>query len=171
MESQSNPGDIPDVEEAQPFQKMLVPTDFSLASEHALERARLLAGEGGAEVTLLHVVVTGPFSPVARSADSGGLVVKPEIEQTLKQELGRLRAEHLPEVKRAKEIVVVAKNAAIGICDYAQKNKVDLIVMAKRGRGAMPRTMIGSVTEKVVRHCGCAVLTFRAGTQASQKAG
>ena len=43
-------------ESDRPFQKILVPTDFSPCSARAIERAMALAGECDAVVTLLHVV-------------------------------------------------------------------------------------------------------------------
>ena len=48
-----------------------------------------------------------------------------------------------------------------GILEYAQKQNVDLIVIATRGHSTLERLLIGSVTERVVRHAKCAVLTVK----------
>lgn len=44
------------------------------------------------------------------------------------------------------------KNAGEGICHIAEVEKADLIVMGTRGMGAVKRTIIGSVSEYVIRH-------------------
>ena len=48
-----------------------------------------------------------------------------------------------------------------GILSHVQKHGIDLVVMATRGRSGLERLLIGSVTERVVRHAPCAVLTVR----------
>jgi len=44
------------------------------------------------------------------------------------------------------------KNPGEGICRIADDEKADLIVMGTRGMGAVKRTIIGSVSEYVIRH-------------------
>ena len=48
------------------------------------------------------------------------------------------------------------------ILDYAENNKVDLIIMSTHGRSGPSRWAFGSVAEKVVRHAPCPVLVVRA---------
>lgn len=142
-----------------PFRRLLVPTDFSLASEYAMVRASAIA-EPEATITLLHVVVAGPFAPVTRGPQ-GGWVLDEAVRETLDAELKRLREECLADRSGVATAIAVARNAAMGILDYATEHDMDVIIMAKRGRSQMRRTLIGSVTEKVVRHTDRAVLTFR----------
>jgi nucleotide-binding universal stress UspA family protein len=47
--------------------------------------------------------------------------------------------------------VVLEGNPAETILDYAEKNGVDLIIMATHGRTGIPRFALGSVADKVVR--------------------
>jgi nucleotide-binding universal stress UspA family protein len=44
----------------------------------------------------------------------------------------------------------------------AEAGRADLIVMGTHGRRGLPRALLGSVAEKVVRTAGCPVLTVRA---------
>ena len=39
------------------------------------------------------------------------------------------------------------------ICDYADSNDVDFVVISSHGLGGVNRWALGSVTDKVVRHC------------------
>ena len=53
----------------------------------------------------------------------------------------------------------VHHGAAYAILDYAQNNKVDLIIMSTHGRSGISRWAFGSVTDKVIRHSKVPVLT------------
>jgi len=46
-----------------------------------------------------------------------------------------------------------------GLCSYATENKIDLIVVGVRHRGAFEKMLIGSTTEAVLRCAPCSVLT------------
>jgi nucleotide-binding universal stress UspA family protein len=47
------------------------------------------------------------------------------------------------------------------IAAFAQNEKADLIVLPSHGRTGLRRFLIGSVSEKVVRHAHCPVLVLR----------
>jgi nucleotide-binding universal stress UspA family protein len=49
-------------------------------------------------------------------------------------------------------------NASERICEYANENEVDLIVMATHGRSGLSRLAVGSVTENTLRDAPCPVL-------------
>jgi nucleotide-binding universal stress UspA family protein len=48
---------------------------------------------------------------------------------------------------------------ADGILDYLEQNPVDVVVMGTHGRSPLGRFFLGTVTEKIVRHAPCSVLT------------
>jgi nucleotide-binding universal stress UspA family protein len=50
---------------------------------------------------------------------------------------------------------------ALGILQVAEEEGADLIVVGSHGQGAAERFLIGSVSEKVVRHAPCSVLVVR----------
>ena len=64
---------------------------------------------------------------------------------------GSVAQAHLMEGRAPKEIVSLAEDSGIG-----------LIVMGSRGRGGVSRTLMGSVSDSVVRHAHCPVLVVRA---------
>ena len=49
----------------------------------------------------------------------------------------------------------------VEITRAAEDNKIDLLVVGRHGRGKLDRLLMGSVTERVVGHSGCAVLVAR----------
>lgn len=55
---------------------------------------------------------------------------------------------------------VIATKAADGICKYATDNKIDMIVMGRRGLGALG-AMLGSVSYSVLHKMSIPVVTVR----------
>jgi len=148
-------------------QKILVATDFSRASELALEAAAILARQFSASVTLVHCFDPTPFAPLATRNASGAdqLAVEQQVEKKIHDELERLRREKLADVADVKVALIVGASAADGICHYATKENTDLIVLSTHGRTGLSHLLIGSVAEKVVRHAPCPVLTLRSKTK------
>lgn len=142
---------------------LLVSTDFSEASMLAIDAAAMLAQAFDAKVTLVHVFDPAPMTPMASSQLSSAeqLDVEQGYERAMHTELARLREEKLAKVADVKVALVFGKNAAESICHYAEKEEIDLIVIATHGRTGIARMLIGSVAERVVRHANCPVLTLR----------
>jgi nucleotide-binding universal stress UspA family protein len=47
------------------------------------------------------------------------------------------------------------------ICDYAEENNIDMIVLADKGHGGVKRFLLGSISDKVVRHADTSVLVVK----------
>ena len=142
---------------------LLVATDFSKASELALEAARTLAKQNDAKVTLVHVYDPMPMAPLVGRLGEGmaDIMQGSDAEQSIHDELTRLRDTKLPDIADVKCALVLSKSAAEGLCHYAEKEDVDLIVISTHGRTGLTHLLIGSVAEAVVRHAPCPVLTLR----------
>ena len=133
--------------------QILVATDFSDASEVALEYGRALARTFGASLHLLHVMENTFLRP------------SPSDPYLLKAGA----AKHLGERLSADDRVTLHAHAALETSDdpaetivkYAGEHQIGLIVMGTHGRGGMARMLTGSVAEKVVRTAPCPVLTVR----------
>jgi nucleotide-binding universal stress UspA family protein len=142
------------------YKKILVPLDGSEFGESGLEHAKAVAIACQCpEVVLLRVIETDP-----QIADIGGVSseswyreaqarVEAEAEKYITQVADRMKKEGV----KAKGVVVKGI-AADEILDYAEKNKVDLIVMSTHGRSGASRWVIGSVADKVARHSVAPVL-------------
>lgn len=136
---------------------ILVPIDFSEASEEALRHAKELALTYGAQLTLLHAVeeVVYPSAYGLEPIDLPGPEVVERVEKSLAQ---------LVHNQVGYEHVVI--DATIGyapsvILDRAERDDVDLIVIATHGRSGLDRVLLGSVTERVVRQASCPVFTVK----------
>jgi nucleotide-binding universal stress UspA family protein len=55
---------------------------------------------------------------------------------------------------------VLTGDAAQGIIDYAQTEKIDLIIMGTHGRKGLDRTLFGSVAGNVVKNASVPVMVI-----------
>lgn len=132
------------------FNRILVPTDFSRASDAALAHARMLAGSTGATVHLLHVVDNSFLATVLADPRDYESAAYEKLQQRLSGE-------------SPGGILVVERSEAPAdpITRYARAHHIDLIVMGTHGRGRVAHLLLGSVAEKVARTAPCPVLTMR----------
>ncbi len=140
------------------FRTILAPTDFSPFAEEALHYARALAQRFGAEIHLVHALerpqdVPWWLAEQEYQARRGTLV------DEAKAHLSEITARVFPDVKVAPHVRVGSPSDEI--VKSAKDNHADLIVIATHGRGGLSRVLFGSVTERVVRHAPCPVLTVR----------
>lgn len=143
-------------------QSILVATDFSEGAHQGLIKAAELAREVGAKVTVCHVMDPSPLSPIAARGDAAeALSHEPDVEKAIHEALTKVVAKYFADVPHTKTALIMSPNAAQGICHYASKEDVDLIVISTHGRTGLAHLLIGSVAEKVVRHAPCPVLTVR----------
>jgi nucleotide-binding universal stress UspA family protein len=143
------------------YKRMLVPLDGSKLAEVALPYAEELAGRLGYEVTLVNVrsPAEDPYHPVLRSyLQSMAEKTKRNIQASL-VENKRKATEVEPAVVGSG---ILVGHPAEGILDYADKEDVDLIVMATHGRTGIKRWALGSIADKVVRAATHPVLLVRA---------
>lgn len=129
------------------IRRVLVPIDFSDASQEAILHAKEIAQTYGAEIDLLHVVeeVIYPSAYGLGEASFPTQNIVRKVEETLgtlaRDEIGY---EHVM-------ISAVVGYAPLSIIDYAEENEVDLIVIATHGRSGFDRMLLGSVAERVIR--------------------
>jgi nucleotide-binding universal stress UspA family protein len=145
------------------IKSVLVPTDFSDASEAALNYGKSMADAFGAALHLVHVMedlLAHAWAAEVYVASAPNL--REEIERESRLRLSTM----LPEAERERlraQVALLAGNPFIEIIRYAKANHIDLIVMGTHGRGPIAHMLLGSVAEKVVRKSPCPVLTVRDG--------
>ncbi len=140
---------------------ILVPTDFSEASEAALEYAKGLAQAFGAAIHVVHV--TEDLLAHAWSAEVY-VASMPNLREEIDKEARDRLAAMVTDDERARfkvSTAVIAGNPFLEIVRYAKTNDIDLIVIGTHGRGPIAHMLLGSVAEKVVRKSPCPVLTVR----------
>ncbi|MCI0848553.1 MAG: universal stress protein [Chloroflexi bacterium] len=135
------------------YEKILVPLDGSKTAETVLPNVIRLARESKAKVVLFSVNAHGPASgrtgPSRR--DKGVAVAtleRPDVQ--IKVYLDSA-ANMLTGVGVEAKTVFATGDAAEEILAYAAENACDLIAMSTRGRPALQRGLMGSVTDAVVR--------------------
>lgn len=147
------------------FRNILHPTDFSPASDLALARAVELATSLGSRLHLLHVVedlVYQPWMMEPYAVDFRGI-----LESTQKECEVRLR--RMAEALKVPTVTCCIIGRPVdGILEYANDQRIDLVVMGSHGQSAVTRFLLGSVAERVVRHAACPVLTVREARPAVQ---
>jgi nucleotide-binding universal stress UspA family protein len=144
------------------YQHLLLPTDGSPLSDHAVGKGLELAAAIGARATVLTVVE--PFYTFTAS---------PEHQGEDREHYERYAREAAKDIlqraqERAAELGVEAKAKLIGsehpdqaIIDIAEAEGCDLIAMASHGRRGMNALLLGSVTQKVLTHSSVPVLVLR----------
>ena len=143
------------------YKRILVPLDTSKLAEIALPYAGELARHLGSEIILIHVrtLADGPDKPEHRVYLSK---MAAATEQAMKKSPDLPRGE---KVKVASAIVGspgLLTHPAEQILDYAEKENINLIVMATHGRTGIRRWTLGSTANKVARAFKCPILLIRA---------
>lgn len=146
------------------MKKILVPTDFSKPAQIAVEVARDIAKKSNAEVTLLHVIeeATGGSFNVSGQVDLDGtmeekLFTLALIKKARKQMEALLNSSAVEGIKVRSELRM--GTPFHGMRTIITDKKVDLVVMGTAGQTKVEEMIIGTNTEKVVRHAKCPVLT------------
>ena len=141
--------------ETQSPRKVLVATDFSEASDEAIDRAIEMAKQASAGVEIIHVIELAeelPFGTTHYEADYGALYANVDLQ------LSR-RADRFRQAGLACETKIVAGSASTEIAARGRDIGADLIVVGTHGRSGLAHAMLGSVAERVVRRATCPVLT------------
>jgi nucleotide-binding universal stress UspA family protein len=147
------------------MKKILVPTDFSKPAKLATDIAIAIAKKVKAQVVLLHILE----QPTSKSFNVTGEVSKGgswedklftmRLIEKAKNEIAKIAQEAESEgVKLTGQLKL--GNPFHGMRTMITELNVDLVVMGTTGRSQLEEMLVGSNTEKVVRHAHCPVLTI-----------
>jgi nucleotide-binding universal stress UspA family protein len=142
------------------YRKLLVAIDGSEISMHALRESFKLARAEKSWITVLSVI--------PRYEGDLGAVWIDNIRESMKKPCAMALSEA---EKMAKEEGVVIRTVCEEgeiferIVDFADAENCDLIVMGRKGTGRLERTLIGSVTSRVIGHSHRDVLVFPEGSE------
>lgn len=140
------------------MKKIIVPIDFSEHSEFALKAAAKLAKKNNAEIFALHMLELSDAI-----LTSVGDPIHPEALFFLKlaeKKFGEfLNKDYLKDIK----VTPVVKHYKVfsEVNDVAEKHSADIIVMGSHGTSGIKELLIGSNTERVVRHANIPVLIIK----------
>lgn len=150
------------------IKRILVPVDFSEAGKPALLYAKDFARLTGASICLVHVmehVYSGGQTYFGARMDYVQLDAA-AMRERISRELGALQVGIFRDLKTNFE--VREGPAFHEIVSVADEVRADIIVMATHGYTGLKHVVMGSTTERVVRHAKCPVVVVR--SQAKPKA-
>ena len=145
------------------YQNILVPLDGSELAECVLPHVEAIAG--GCQVASV-VLVRVVEPPMFIGGDDYTLTADQmkRIETEARASAEKYIAETVKRLKinGVKGEVIIGGRSADMIADYANKNGVDLIVVATHGRSGVSRWVWGSVADRVLRSSCVPVMMVRA---------
>ena len=145
-----------------PIQKILVPFDGSPHSSEAVARAADLAHRYQASVLILYVDHPFTYALPERYAVGSPEQLERIREGCFEQDVALARRDAVSAGAPRVETLVQRGDPLTEIVRAATDDSFDLIVMGTHGRTGLQRTLLGSITENVVRRAPCPVLTVRA---------
>ena len=133
--------------------RILLCTDFSLASETATTVAIDLAKRAGARICVLHICEYGLYSAPTEAEAAYVDEVQRREELNLRNVVERISGEGI-----AVHAVTETGHPPISIVEYIALNRPDLAIVGTNGFGGLDRMIFGSTAEAVFRRASCPVL-------------
>lgn len=148
--------------ESPDLKKILVATDFSPASEGALQQAIALGKALNAQVTVAHVLTDLRQALEAMPAEARWKLVAGDIDEFEKalrhdsdEKLSQLAAKHAGAAPL--ETTTLVGKAYAELIRAVQKQHFELLVTGTHGVSMVKKLFLGSVAEKVIQYCPCPV--------------
>lgn len=150
------------------YKHIMVPLDGSDLAECVLPHVVSIAKSiRGTRISLIRVVDPAVLPTSDPTSSEFGLT-KSDRKQLIKQRfdnaaqyLNDLTADLKWDWTTLNSEVIVGEPAE-SLAEYANKNHVDLIIIASHGRSGIRRLIMGSIAERIVRSSCAAVLLVRA---------
>jgi nucleotide-binding universal stress UspA family protein len=145
------------------MKRILVPIDFSDYSIEALKLAAQIAKKNNCEIILTHLLEL-PHQTTNAFGNGNSI---PEIMFFKNKAIEKLEELMDSDFLQGLEVYesIEFKKVAEGIIDTSEKNNVDLIVMGSHGTSGFKELLLGSNTEKTVRHSNIPVLVIKKETK------
>jgi nucleotide-binding universal stress UspA family protein len=141
--------------------KILVPVDGSQFSMAALDVALDYAKSKGANICLINVMPYIEAVDLEISAHDREKVIQSmekRAEYVVQQACGILAGKDVIATCRH---IVASSSIPDAIIDFAESDKVDLIIIGSKGLSQSSRFKMGSVAAKVVKHSPCSVYVVK----------
>jgi nucleotide-binding universal stress UspA family protein len=140
------------------IKKILVPVDFSAASEVLARYSKIMAKTFDAEILLLHVLMDlGDLHQVYVPQDTLKKVEEDALKG-VKNQMESFAKNNFKDFNVKTEIII--GDPAAEIVEFATKQDVDLIIMGTHGRKGIDKIVFGSVAQRVVKRATCPVVTL-----------
>lgn len=144
--------------------RILLATDGSREARLAREVAAEISVATGAELHIIHVLDTRPYTPHLGPETWDGWEANLERARVnahsfLERQAARIR-------ERGGQVAgtyIALDNPSAEIVRLSEDSGASLIAVGSRGLGGVKRALMGSVSDSVVRHAHCSVLVVRNG--------
>jgi nucleotide-binding universal stress UspA family protein len=151
--------------------RILIGTD---GSDDALAAARRAVDVLASDATIHLICVAEPPAIASAGMESGfagGIATPREVDAAWEDAIGEARAA-LERTASAVGVASVETEVERGtpgtvLCERAKALNADVVVVGSRGRGAIRRVLLGSVSTYVVHNAPCPVLVIRADSDSS----
>jgi nucleotide-binding universal stress UspA family protein len=151
------------------FRKILIPVDFTINTEVAIQKALRLTGEGPASLHLVHVERTGRSgfpSPASLRVIHGA--ARPVVGASARLENLKTRLEGLGRDIIIKNYVIQNRSVENAIIELAAGIGPELILISKNSRHSWFPFLNTVVPNKIAKRTGIPVLTFKPGSMNSE---
>ncbi|TAF07581.1 MAG: universal stress protein [Nostocales cyanobacterium] len=156
------------------FHKILVALDNSVRSQYIFEQAIFLAKATEAEMMLLHVLspLEDPYiNPIFLQPETIYPTLHTDTINQYMQAWDQLKQERLEWMRSLTqaamnigvktEFTQTVGDAGQVICELALSWPAELIIVGRRGRSGISEVFLGSVSNYVLHHAPCSVLTIQ----------
>lgn len=145
--------------ESKPRKQILIATDGSETAKEAADFGIELVGCTGAKVYALYVIDTTPY----RSVPLDKIWSKEVLNEF--EKAGHEATSYIEKIGNAVGVEVESRvlrgHPAEKILGFAEDNNMDMIIVGSLGKGGYEKVVLGSVSEKIVRHAKVPVLVVR----------
>lgn len=141
--------------------KILVPIDGSKFTDMCLKSAAFFCKDRENEIHLLnviHQVADFDFEVVPRDREAISEGFEKRATDLLSKAREYLQGQGL---KNIKAVILTGASPSAEIIDYAEKEKMNLIIIGARGMSEQARFLLGSESPKVVKYAPCCVYVVK----------
>ena len=148
------------------FSKIMVGIDGSEQSINAADYAIAIAKRHNAELIAVNVLTSDiGYAYSSPGVESPPLTIREIIllaEDEVKKWLNDIEEKADKSGIRFRSEIIMAKRSAVStMLDYAEEQKIDLIVVGTRGRSGIKKMLLGSVASGLVTYAACPVLIVK----------
>ena len=138
------------------FERILITNDGSVGAARALSTAIGLAKQTGSE---LHMICVEELPRFPTSVDE---VIEEQIDQEHRyKDIIRGAAAQAQAEGITLKSHVLPGHAVPTICEFVDRERVDLLVVGYMGHSALYNRLIGSTTDRLVEHAACTVMVVK----------
>ncbi|MCE9617007.1 MAG: universal stress protein [Nitrosarchaeum sp.] len=129
------------------MEKILVPIDGSSNSIRGLEKAIEFARNSNSSITLLHIATLPPVHVVGHAKDKVKISLAKKAQKFIQDAEDRCTNQNISFTTK----IIYGYDPAYDIEQFTKKYKHDMIVIGAKGKSALKRLFLGSVSNYLVQ--------------------